>query len=60
MNSTQTVTITNKQLILKLRVKRVTWDPRVIDNEHLNRKKTNCCCFKKCKDTQFKSREIKI
>jgi protein phosphatase 1 regulatory subunit 11 len=32
-------------LILKLRVqKHVSWDPDVIDNEHLGRKKSKCCC----------------
>jgi len=32
-------------LILKLKVqKRVSWDPGVIDNEHMNKKKSKCCC----------------
>ena len=24
--------------------KKIKWDPKVIDNEHLGRKKSKCCC----------------
>lgn len=51
--SSNTITIScynnqenNKHLILKLKSKRVIWDTNVIDNEHLNKWKCNCCCNK--------------
>ena len=27
------------------KTKKVHWDPEVIDNEHLGRKKSKCCCI---------------
>jgi len=33
-------------MILRLRVqKRVSWSPDTIDNEHMNKKKSKCCCI---------------
>ena len=33
-------------LILKIRKKKkVTWDKSVIDNEHMNKRKSNICCI---------------
>jgi hypothetical protein len=31
--------------------KKISWDPKVVDNEFMNKKKTNCCskCLKKNK-----------
>ena len=34
-------------VIIKLKSrnrKKIKWDPKVIDNEHLGRKKSKCCC----------------
>ncbi len=71
MSSTVTQTIEQTQsspttLVLRLQPrsnfiksvkneKRVSWDEAVIDNEHMNKKKTkNCCVFcKKKYDTLF-------
>lgn len=52
MTITQTITLEKKTsttknniIVLKLKSrKRVTWDENVIDNEFLNKKKSNCCC----------------
>lgn len=34
-----------KTLILKLKNKRkIKWCPKVVDNEHMNKKKSKCCC----------------
>lgn len=55
---TQTQTETQKTFVLKLRAsvstnieeKHVTWDEKVINNEHMNKKKSkNCCIFCKKK-----------
>ena len=48
MSETQTTEIqTTKILILKIRAKskQVTWHESVIDNEHMNKKKSNKCCI---------------
>ena len=39
-------TETQNIIILKKRKlgKRIKWHPKVIDNEHLGRKKSKCCC----------------
>ena len=39
-------TETQNIIILKKRKlgKRIKWHPKVIDNEHLNKKKSKCCC----------------
>lgn len=43
----QTVIITKneekKNIILKNK-KNIKWDSKVIDNEHMNKKKSKCCC----------------
>ena len=43
----QTKTGTVQLLILKLqkKTKHVTWDESVIDNEHMNKRKSNKCCI---------------
>ena len=52
MTLTKTITETNKILILTLsQKKRVTWHESVIDNEHMNKRKSNkCCIFHKKQD----------
>ena len=45
----QTVVITKtqdkKNIILRIKNrKKIKWDPKVIDNEHMNKKKSKCCC----------------
>ena len=46
MTLTETITETNKILILTLsQKKRVTWHESVIDNEHMNKRKSNKCCI---------------
>ena len=46
MTLTKTITETNKILILTLsQKKRVTWHESVIDNEHMNKRKSNKCCI---------------
>ena len=44
----QTVVITqNKEqkIFLKIKNKRkIKWHPKVIDNEHMDKKKSKCCC----------------
>ena len=46
MTLTKTITETNKILILTLsQKKRVTWHESVIDNEHMNKRKSNICCI---------------
>ena len=46
----ETVVITQEEIkklpiILKLKKKKkIKWHPKVIDNEHLNKKKSKCCC----------------
>lgn len=45
-----------KNLILKLKkIKKIKWDPKVIDNEHMNKKKSKCCCKhpSKCTHNSF-------
>ena len=43
MSETQTIEV----LILRIRAKskQVTWHESVIDNEHMNKKKSNKCCI---------------
>ena len=56
MSSTQTVTVSSyPTLILTLKnkpspdehnedkKKKITWDPKVVDNEFMNKRKMNCC-----------------
>ena len=46
MTLTETITETNKILILTLsQKKRVTWHESVVDNEHMNKRKSNKCCI---------------
>ena len=45
MSLTQTLTQENKILILTIREKKVTWHESVIDNEHMNKRKSNKCCI---------------
>ena len=44
----ETCTITEnkiEKIIIKLKKKRrIKWHPKVIDNEHMNKKKSKCCC----------------
>ena len=40
----ETIKIENK-IILRIKNRRkIKWDPKVIDNEHMNKKKSKCCC----------------
>ena len=58
MSLTQTLTQENKILILTIREKKVTWHESVIDNEHMNKRKSNkCCIFHKKQDTYESSSE---
>ena len=46
MTLTKTITETNKIFILTLsQKKRVTWHESVVDNEHMNKRKSNKCCI---------------
>ena len=45
MSQTQTQTQTVEIVILKIREKRVTWHESVIDNEHMNKRKSKKCCI---------------
>ena len=44
----QTITINKnktKNIIFTIKnKKKIKWDPKVIDNEHMNKKKSKCCC----------------
>ena len=59
MSETCTITeetIKIKKKILKLKNRRkIKWDPKVIDNEHMNKKKSKCCCThpSKCTHNSF-------
>ena len=45
MSLTQTETKTIQLLTLTIQKKRVTWHESVIDNEHMNKRKSNICCI---------------
>ena len=58
MSQTQTQTQIVKIVLLKIREKRVTWHESVIDNEHMNKRKSNkCCIFHKKLDIDSSSEE---
>ena len=58
MSQTQTQTPTVEIVILKIREKRVTWHESVIDNEHMNKRKSKkCCIFHKKLDIDSSSEE---
>ena len=44
----QTITINKnktKNIIFTIKnKKKIKWDPKVIDNEHMKKKKSKCCC----------------
>ena len=47
-----------KIVLLKIREKRVTWHESVIDNEHMNKRKSKkCCIFHKKLDIDSSSEE---
>ena len=56
MSLTQTETI--QLLTLTIQKKRVTWHESVIDNEHMNKRKSNkCCIFHKNQECYSSSEE---
>jgi protein phosphatase 1 regulatory subunit 11 len=45
LTQTETKTKTIQLLTLTIQKKRVTWHESVIDNEHMNKRKSNKCCI---------------
>ena len=62
MTITTTLTVNNEtKTILKLNnKKRISWDSKVIDNEHLNKKKSKCCCQHPSKSLTFPVHLLKL
>jgi len=44
-----------KIVLLKIREKRVTWHESVIDNEHMNKRKSKKCCIFHRSRSQYES-----